>query len=97
VQFAEGQSSVKLNGQTPNGLIVSYAVYVSAGQTLEVSLDTAEAGITIWGFNDSEQFVQAESGATEYSFQVPTDQDYIIDVVPVGGEEVNYTIKIRVE
>jgi hypothetical protein len=97
IQFADGENSVKLNGQTPNGLIVSYAVYAKAGQTLEVSLNTADAGLTIWGFTDSQQFVQAESGATEYSFQVPADQDYIIDVVPVGEQVIDYAIKIAVK
>ncbi|MDD2921218.1 MAG: hypothetical protein PHQ36_02935 [Anaerolineales bacterium] len=94
VEFPAGQNYVKLNGQTPNGLIVSYAVFAKAGQTLEVSLEAEDAGITIWGFNDSQQFVQAESGATDYSFEVPADQDYIIDVVPVGGKVVNYKIRI---
>jgi hypothetical protein len=97
VQFAEGQNSVQLNGQTPNGLIVSYAVYLKTGQTLNVSLNTSDAGLTIWGFTDNQKFVEAKNGAKEFSFQAPSDQDYIIDVVPAGESVINYTIQIRVE
>jgi hypothetical protein len=97
VQFGEGQNSIQLSGQTPNGLIVSYAVFVKTGQTLTVSLNTSEAGLTIWGFADNQQFVQAKNGAKGFSFQAPSDQDYILDVVPAGGKAIHYKINIQVE
>jgi hypothetical protein len=70
---------------------------VKTSQTLTVSLNTSEAGLTIWGFADSQQFVQAKNGAKGSSFQAPSDQDYIIDVVPTGGKAINYKINIRIE
>lgn len=98
IQFAAGQSSITINGKTVGGYIVSYTAYASGGQTLEVTLNTSpnDAALTIWGFSDGQPYVRAQAGITDFSMQLPSTQDYIIDVVPQGGREIDYTLTVKI-
>ncbi len=99
IQFAAGQTSNTISGSTVNGLIVSYVAYAFGGQTLQATLNTSpdDAGLTIWGFSDGQPYARAQNGVTSFSMQLPSTQDYIIDVVPQGGRVINYILTITIK
>ncbi len=99
IQFAAGQNSTTISGTTVNGTIVSYAAYAFGGQTLQATLNTSpdDAGLTIWGFSDGQPYARAQNGVTSFSMQLPSTQDYIIDVVPQGGRVINYILTITIK
>ena len=98
IQFAAGQNSIVINGKTVNGFIVSYAAYALGGQTFEALLNTSpnDAALTIWGFSDGQPYVRAQAGVTDFSMQLPSTQDYIIDVVPQGGRVIDYSLTVKI-
>jgi hypothetical protein len=71
----------------------------SAGQTLEVMINTSpnDAALTIWGFTDGQPYARAQNGVTTFSMELPSMQDYIIDVVPQGGRVLDYTLTVNVK
>jgi len=99
IQFASGANSAQFDGRTVNGYAVSYVVYALGGQTLEVTVNTSpdDAALTIWGFSDGQPFARAQNGVTDFSMQLPSTQDYIIDVVPQGGRVIDYSLTVRIQ
>ena len=99
IQLGAGQYSTTVNGTTVNGYEVLYVVLASGGQTLEVTVNTApeDAALTIWGFSDGQPYARAQNGVTSFSMQLPSTQDYIIEVVPQGGRVINYTLNITIK
>jgi hypothetical protein len=98
VTFDPETSEIKYRGQTAD--IISYALYVSQGQTMTVSIENPPeiAGLTIWGFTDGQPYAKAESGTTSFSMTVPVTQDYIIDIVPQQiGQIVSYRLKVWIK
>lgn len=99
IQFESGQDQVTLNGQTSGGRAVMYAAYAFGGQELEVTLDTAPevAALTIWGFSDGQPYARAQNGVTDFNLTLPATQDYIIQVVPQGGNVVDYEVTVKIQ
>jgi hypothetical protein len=99
VQFASGQNQITLTGQTVGGYGVTYVAYALAGQKMDVTVNTDPnvAALTIWGFTDGEPYARAQNGITNFSMTLPSTQDYIIQVVPQGGQVVNYTVTIKIQ
>ena len=54
------------------------------------------AALTIWGFSDGQPYMRAMMGSTVFNMQLPSTQDYIIDVVPQGGQVVNFTLFVEI-
>ncbi len=98
IQFASGQNEVTLNGQTVGGYNVAYVAYAFKGQQMEVTINTSRdvAGLTIWGFSDGQPYARAQNGVTDFKMDLPSTQDYIIEVVPAGGNVVNYQINVTI-
>lgn len=96
VTIAADTNQLVLKGSTVGGNTISYAVYASQGQTMQVTINTAPevAALTIWGFTNNKFYAQAEAGTTSFSLLIPETQDYIIDVVPQNGKNINYTLNI---
>lgn len=99
VIFADGANQLVLKSSTVGGNTISYAVYASQGQTMQVSINNAPevAALTIWGFTNNKFYAQAEAGTTSFSLLIPETQDYIIDIVPKNGKYVNYTLDISLK
>jgi hypothetical protein len=99
IQFASGENTSVLNAATVGGYAVTYVVRASGGQQMDVTLNTAPeiAALTIWGFSDGQPYARAQNGVTDFSLQLPSTQDYIIQVVPQGAQVVNYKITIKVQ
>jgi len=99
IVFAPGAISAQEQGTTSNGRIVTYLLKANGGQTMTVNLNAPpdSAGITIYGLDDGQPLIRSQSGATSFSGQLPATQDYVIQVVPFGNGQVNYTLDVTVQ
>ncbi len=98
VKFAAGASSAALNGSTPNGYVISYALACKANQTMTVSLNVpaSSAYLDIFGLA-SGTILSPASKATTWTGTLPATEDYIIEVIPNNGQVVNYTLTVTVQ
>jgi hypothetical protein len=99
IQFDPGAIKTTLNGSTENGFMVTYAAYALKGQKMDVVLSVPgdRAALTIWGFSDGEPYVRAQNGVQDFSLVLPATQDYIISVVPKAGEEVDFSLLVKIK
>jgi hypothetical protein len=99
IQFAPGQTEVRLSGQTIGGYNVAYVAYAFGGQKMDVTINTSPdvAALTIWGFSDGQPYARAQNGVTNFSMTLPATQDYIIEVVPQGGNVVSYEVSVKIQ
>jgi hypothetical protein len=95
VSFASGATSATLNGTTVRGYLFSYAVYCSGGQTMTASLNVpaTTATIDIYGMI-SGTLLDISAHANTWTGLLPRTQDYVIEVVPAGGQVVNYSLTV---
>ena len=98
IQFSPGAVSATVSGSTVDGYIASYVVAAQGGQTMDIRLtpNPNVAALTVWGFSDGQPYMRAQMGSTTFNMQLPSTQDYIIDVVPQGGQEVEFTMKVEI-
>jgi len=98
IEFETGAISATVSGRTTNGNIVSYVVAAQGGQIMDIELnaDPGRAALTVWGFSDGQPYMRAQMGSTTFNMQLPSTQDYIIDIVPQGGQEVDFSLKVEI-
>ena len=97
VNFATGATSATLSGSTVNGLAFSYALNCAANQTMTVTL-TAPAGtayIDIFGVS-SGTLLSLSSQVTSGSVVLPKSENYVVEVIPVGAQVVNFALTVSV-
>ncbi len=99
IEFASGAISATVSGKTVEGYIASYVVAAQGGQTMNILLtpNPNSAALTVWGFSDGQPYIRAQMGSTTFNMQLPSTQDYIIDVVPQGGQEVDFSLKVEIK
>jgi len=99
IKFAAGADSANVSGKTVGGYAVAYTVFASKGQQMSVKLNGvgSNAALTIYGFSDGQPYIRSVTGATNFNMKLPLTQDYIIEVVPMAGEVVNYTLVINIK
>jgi hypothetical protein len=96
VNFPAGASSVTLSGSTPKGYVVSYSLACAANQVMTVSLKDPVAYLDVFGLATG-PLLSASAKAISWSGTLPTTQAYIIEVIPVNGQVVNYTLTVTVK
>jgi hypothetical protein len=99
IQFAPGTTSATVSGKTVDGYITSYVVAARGGQTMNILLtpEPNVAALTVWGFSDGQPYMRSHMGSITFNMQLPSTQDYIIDVVPQAGQEVNFTLRVEIQ
>jgi hypothetical protein len=99
IVFAPGAVTAQVSGTTSQGRIVTYLLRANGGQTMTVTLNAPanSAGITIYGLEDGQPLIRSQTGATTFTGQLPATQDYVIQVVPFGNSQVNYTLDVTVQ
>jgi hypothetical protein len=99
ILFAAGQNEITLSGQTTSGFSVMYTAYARGGQQMDVTINTSPevAALTIWGFSDGQPYARAQNGVTNFNMTLPSTQDYIIQVVPQGGNVVSYAVTVKIQ
>ena len=96
VTFPAGASTVTLAGSTPNGYVVSYAMACQANQVMTVSIKDPVAYLDIFGLATG-TLLSASAKAISWNGTLPSSQDYIIEVIPVNGQVVNYTLTLNMK
>jgi hypothetical protein len=99
IEFAPGAISATVQGKTVGGNVTSYVVAAQVGQTMNILLIPIPnaAALTVWGFSDGQPYIRAVVGSNTFNMKLPSTQDYIIDVVPQGGQEVNFNLAIVIK
>jgi hypothetical protein len=97
LNFAPGTGSVTVNGTTTNGYVFSYVLRCNGDQSMTVSLNvpSTRAYLDVFGLNTG-VLLNPHDKATTWTGALPQYQDYIVEVVPNGGQLTSYTLTISV-
>jgi hypothetical protein len=97
VYFASGATSITLNGSTVKGYVFTYALNCKSGQTMTASLNVPATSATIDIFGLATGSLLAPSAkAITWTGVLLSSQDYLIEVIPVNGAVVNYSLTVSV-
>lgn len=99
IKFEPGATSATVRGKTVEGYNTSYVVGAQGGQTMDILLtpDYGNVALTVWGFSDGQPYMRSVTGSTTFHMQLPSTQDYIINVVPQGGQIVTYSLRVEIK
>jgi hypothetical protein len=99
ITFQAGTNSANLQGSTPSGLIVSYVLRASAGQQMDINLNSPDgnAVLGVYGYQDGQPYLRSATESTTFSMKLPTTEDYIIQVAPRAGQVASYSMKVTVK
>jgi len=99
IKFAIGAINATVSGKTVGGYVVAYTVLAIKGQLMTVNLNGVGnlAALTIYGYSNGQPYLRAATQNTSFVLKLPTTQDYIIEVVPLAGEVVNYTLEVIIK
>ncbi len=99
IQFDAGTTRTILKGQTVNGYAVTYVAYAQKGQKMNLTLNVPgdSAALTVWGFSDGQPYARAQTGIQDFSLNLPSTQDYIIEVVPQADQVVDYSLTVKIK
>lgn len=104
VHFQRGTSGTTIEGKITGDQSVRYSIGVSAGQTMDVQLDTDNASsyFNITAPGASEALYNGSISGNATSFVVPSSGNYIVDVYLMRnaarrGETANYDLTLYVE
>jgi hypothetical protein len=99
VSFAPGATTASAQGPIGPSGVVTYVLRAQAGQTLSVSITSPgkDVFLTIYGLEDGQPYVRDASGATSYSFKLPSTQDYVIKLVSGSQESENYSVQFSAQ
>jgi hypothetical protein len=99
IKFDIGAINATTSGQTVGGYVVAYTVLAIKGQLMTVNLNGVgnKAALTIYGYSNGQPYIQAVTQNTSFILKLPTTQDYIIEVVPLAGEVVTYTLEVIIK
>jgi len=96
--FASGAISATLNGSTPKGFVVSYAIACRASQVMTVSLNVPAslAYLDVFGLATG-KLLSSSTRVNTWTGTLPDTEDYIIEVIPVGGKVIDYSLTVAVQ
>ncbi len=97
VSFPSGSTSITLSGETKEGFVVSYAFKFNAGDVLTVTLngDASKAYLDIFGMVTG-ALLSPSKKATTWTVTIPQTQEYVVEVIPAGGQVVSYSLTVSV-
>jgi hypothetical protein len=98
VSFEAGKSSIALSGRTEKGYVFTYALRCQTGQTMTVNLNvpTSTAYLDIFGLATG-GLVNPNAKVNAWTGQLPSTQDYIVEVIPANGQVVDYGLSVTVK
>jgi len=97
VYIPTGSTSITLNGSTLKGMIVSYAFRCSAGQVMTATLNTpaTKVFLDIFGVGTGSLLSYSDL-ATTWTGTLDQTQDYVVEVIPRGGQWVSYSLTVTI-
>jgi hypothetical protein len=98
VKFKEGVAAAAVGGNTVDGTIAVYSVLGQQDERMVVTISGTggKAALAVSGFVDGKQYLRATENKTTFTLDLPVTQDYIIEVVPVGGQTVGFVLDVEV-
>lgn len=98
ITFAPGAVSASVDGKIVAHFATTYLLRALANQTMTVKVTSPSnaVALTIYGLDDGQPLLRAESGQTNWSGTLPATQDYVIMVVP-AVDSTTFTLTTRVE
>ena len=96
VNFSSGSDTAILTGKTVNGLVVSYAVYCTTGQTMTTTLNVpaTTAFLDVFGLAYG-PLLSSTLKAVNWSGVLPDTENYVVEVIPTNGVEVSYQLSVK--
>ena len=97
IHFALGQSSITLFGTTHNGYVHTYGLIANVGQTMTVTINQPA---TI-GYVDVVSITQGAlllpaAKQTTWTGVLPVYGEYLVEVIPNGGQLMSYSLTIEI-
>ncbi len=98
IAFALGATSATVHSTLPAGQMDRWVLRALAGQTMTVNTSAIQGAVIliIWGAQDGAVLISDHAGATSWSGQLPTTEDYYIDVRSVGNTVANYSLQVTI-
>jgi hypothetical protein len=97
IQFAPGAISAQVGGRLAAGEVDRYVLRASGGQEMTVNLSDAQPGVNsiliIWG-EDGTVLISDHADATTWVGELPSTQDYYIDVRSVAQVSIDYVLEV---
>jgi hypothetical protein len=99
IKFKEGAASALVPGETVGGSVMVYTVLGIKGKTMDIGLSGVanKAALSVDGYVDGQSYLRAEEGKVSFSMEVPSTQDYIVEVVPEASQVLSYTLGVIVQ
>jgi len=97
IKFKEGAASARILDRSVDGTPMVYSVLAIKDEDMDVGLSGtgSKAALGITGYVDGHVYLDPEDGKTSFSMTVPLTQDYIVEVVPNGGQTLNFALAIE--
>lgn len=96
ITFASGATSATIQGSTATTGMDRFVLRVLKGQTMTAALTAAQpVALIIYGA-DGTVLISDHAGASTWTGQIPSTQDYYIDTRPVANAVVPFTLKVTV-
>ncbi len=97
--FKEGAAAARVLDKTAGGSVMVYSVLGVKGDTMDVGLSGVgtDASLAVSGYVDGETYLTAEKDKTSFSMELPSTQDYIIEVVPKDSKVLNFALGVQME
>jgi hypothetical protein len=97
VEFAAGTTSKSVEGELDAGQTESYLLRASGGQKMRVDVWSPNANVylNIYGV-EGQKLVESSQKATSWSGDLPSTQDYVVEVTASGGQ-TSYTVTFVID
>lgn len=101
IEFAQNDTSAKMEGSLPAGGVDRYVLTAMAGQEMTVNFSVTPAAgsaemstvLTLWGA-DGTLLSSGYAGTTGWVNELSSTQDYYIDVISMAEGSVDYTLEV---
>jgi hypothetical protein len=97
ISFPAGGTTATIQGVTSTPGMDRFVIRALAGQTMSVNISSTQgpAILIIYGA-DGDVLISDHAGATTWSGQLHTTQDYLIDTRSIGNAAVNFTLQVTI-
>ncbi len=97
IQFQAGGTSATIQGNLGTNGMDRYVLRALAGQTLKIDLASKQANM-LFQVNGADGNVLKSfgAGASSWSIQLPTTQDYVIGITTEDGSAASYTLTVTI-
>lgn len=98
ISFPSGGTTATVQSALAVNDIDRWVLGALAGQTMTVNTATTQGQVIliIWGVQDGNVLISDHAGATSWTGQLPSTEDYYIDVRSVGNVAANYTLQVTI-